>query len=65
MADSVAFFEKNLNITSLVLKTQPFHCACGWSGVATELAKSKGFSCCPICKDNDVRMPHQFFEWVH
>ena len=63
MSDSVAFFEKKLNITSLVFANQPFHCSCGWSGVATELAKSNDFSCCPACGDFDIRMPFEFFEW--
>jgi len=65
MANSVAFFEKNLNITSLVPLNQSFFCGCGWCGVATELAKSNDYSCCPDCGDYDVRMPFDFFEWDH
>jgi hypothetical protein len=63
MAESGAFYEKTLNITSLVPANQPFHCFCGWSGLATELAKSNDFSCCPACGDFDIRMPFEFFEW--
>jgi len=65
MANSVVFFDKNINITSLVSLNQSFFCSCGWCGVATELANSNDYSCCPKCGDYDIRMPFDFFEWEH
>ncbi|WP_281556533.1 hypothetical protein [Thalassomonas sp. RHCl1] len=56
MADTVVIRERELNITSQMSSTAPFHCECGWSGVARDLAETNGLSTCPRCQNLDVRL---------
>lgn len=57
MSNSVAFFDAQMNITQRVANNTRFYCySCDWRGVATELGNLKGMSCCPKCRDFDVRV---------
>lgn len=62
MAESVAFFfDKTMNITERVPAQEKFFCSqCSWVGLATDLATHKQFSCCPECKNYDVRVQNDF-----
>lgn len=57
MPDSVAFYDQQMNITQRVAPNVRFYCAsCDWRGVATELGNFQGMSCCPKCRDFDIRV---------